>query len=1040
MAESFDRRESSLAMTDRSWRKRPAQIAIPTVHEPQKRVRTSTNSSSDPTSGGNLPSGDSEKKFPGLTGSQGRRIAEQWFDDINEHPKNVPFIDNDPPYYMQKNSSSDENIPAKLARPPNRLAPVGPTAPTRSLLAQMDAHNDNTDDFRSVIDDLTIQNKKLKSKLRKYEKLHCSHLEEEKLFEVRVHGLAASRKRELEETLRSFASSITADSPPAKDNIQKQKAAATAPVDISYKPSSSSTSLSKQQDSAYASMSGQTGASAVHQPDQPTNEGTNHVKRQNVRSFLLDIPENLAPKPSLAMSDRLKTKLVVKRLEQLFTGKGAARKRQDQSHQQQEVSQSAAQADRHHIEAGGRRVWKEGTREAHILSGDADLPVDSMEDVSSGAQRSRGSNEGSRPRSTLGSQNSSSPRSPEQRPTRPLDLDIHRAQIPSDNIEYIRHLGLASPTEGFREDSALDDEWVYLNLLTGMAQLHTLNVTSDFVRKAVSEVSEKFELSPDGSKVRWLGGSDGTRLSSESGDSDGQNLSSVPSLSASKSGSLAEDVSRGDGQGRGVDDPSARPHAGTKRRLVNLQEPTSETNKFQYKPLFFHAADSDESENSGVISDELSSSEGQDFTTGVNSGSNALRDRMAQLQGRRKDDGPIIFYNRAKFCTDLSGDLSNAQTDPSTYSRLTERPIGCISNESDDDGQSKASANSPSSRKSPSTQASGDTTAKYSALDLEDLKSSISDCMSVKGPANTMEASGLGGVRPEDNFIFKVQVRHAGKKKPAARKLISFSKPKGPIRKFLHNVSQESVDAFRKEAASPTASRGVQSEIVSAVKTSLPPSVLPPPSYVCLPFNSSESDEEEEEDQEDSDEVAEGDTRSPSDRNDSRLPQQVHQYPPHPRQVGMLRPPGHFVSHPLSGSNLQSMSSYSKRTTGESDDTSSIDMLAHARVLDPEAIAAREREFERQRREATVNSSRPQSHLAELRNMPTTDSSNTTTITSSHHVLPVPVPVGSSAATAGGGTPLHSSPVLGRQPQDRAEGESDVDSMSVDRNSESSSE
>ncbi len=42
-------------------------------------------------------------------------------------------------------------------------------------------------------------------------------------------------------------------------------------------------------------------------------------------------------------------------------------------------------------------------------------------------------------------QNPDLPDSPDQRPTRPLDLDIHRAQVASDNIDYIRHLGLSSP-------------------------------------------------------------------------------------------------------------------------------------------------------------------------------------------------------------------------------------------------------------------------------------------------------------------------------------------------------------------------------------------------------------------------------------------------------------------------------------------------------------------------------------------------------------------------------------------------------------------
>jgi hypothetical protein len=36
-----------------------------------------------------------------------------------------------------------------------------------------------------------------------------------------------------------------------------------------------------------------------------------------------------------------------------------------------------------------------------------------------------------------------------------------------------------------------------------MAELHTLNVTRDFIRKAVSELSGHYIISTDGQKVRW---------------------------------------------------------------------------------------------------------------------------------------------------------------------------------------------------------------------------------------------------------------------------------------------------------------------------------------------------------------------------------------------------------------------------------------------------------------------------------------------------------------------------------------------------------
>ena len=42
----------------------------------------------------------------------------------------------------------------------------------------MDISSSNGEDFRTVIDDLIVQNQKLKKKPKKYERLHCSHFED----------------------------------------------------------------------------------------------------------------------------------------------------------------------------------------------------------------------------------------------------------------------------------------------------------------------------------------------------------------------------------------------------------------------------------------------------------------------------------------------------------------------------------------------------------------------------------------------------------------------------------------------------------------------------------------------------------------------------------------------------------------------------------------------------------------------------------------------------------------------------------------------
>ena len=313
---------------------------------------------------------------------------ERWFDDTNKNATamhNVSFHDNDPPFYVGKQSSSGGfsacAVPSAVSDSPH-LGP--PTAPTKSLLERLDSNRSSSEGFRSVIDDLTVKNKRLKRKLRKYERLHCSHLQDEKLFEVRIHGLPVHRKRELEETLRQFASSIENDlmEPPGALVPSPLKDAVFTDASALRKPSSTSTLCSKPAlDSAYASMSAeQTGQSNNQQPDKISTDQLvqrTQARQENLKSYLHDILQPPTQKHSMAMSERSKSKEVVKRLEQIFTGKGAASSH-DQSHQQEEISQSAAQIER---KARGQPFAKEGLREALILPPDTELQVDSSSEA-----------------------------------------------------------------------------------------------------------------------------------------------------------------------------------------------------------------------------------------------------------------------------------------------------------------------------------------------------------------------------------------------------------------------------------------------------------------------------------------------------------------------------------------------------------------------------------------------------------------------------------------------------------------------------------
>ena len=811
-----------------------------------------------------------------------------------------------------------------------------------------------------MIDHLTIKNKKLRRKLKRYETLHCSHLQKEKLFEVRVHGLPAHRKRELEQTLRLFASSLeeTPDTPSFSAN-QPPVSLLPDPLPSLHKTSSSSTSYSKPVDSAYASISA-SGQTMNSQSNRHEIKGSERVvqsadsKRQHVKSYLHDIPKGLLPKRSPFMTEKAKQKLVVRRLEQLFTGKGAATKGYNLSLQQQEVSKSAAKADRRASEAGGRLVVTEGVREARILPLNAEFHADPATDEPIIFQPRESTEGGSLP---------SGGGTPDQRPTRPLDLDLSREQIPAENIQYIRHLGIASPMGNAGASPESLGGWVYLNLLMNMAQLHTLNVTLAFVRKSVADVSARLVLSADGRKIRWRGGIEGTKMSSDSDSSTehGKRLTldhgyppaqrhQLEPISVSKPGTDVQSTTNDFSQ-VSLYNSSADVGAGAKCRPIFLGRFNNASN-FHYKPLFYRGSRSEDEGDYGVRDDgSATSSDGADSMNRAESSYQDTQGKEARLgwHGYERESGPIIFYKKALFCTDLSGDPGRASTDDKTYARFTDKPLGRPLYDASTDfsvnGGRRPLLNSHIL--SESVKAGGDspaTSEPYLTIEASDLvhRDEVHDGVA---PAY-MEVSGLGNVQPQDNFVIHVQVQHvkrSGLSSPPAIPRVHFREPvrHTPLRKLdvLRGLHLPSADRSSPQVAA---------KCISAATTILPPSTLPDPSYISLPFSSDNDDEDEDYSQTSEDEVL---------RKCSPM-------------SSLAEADAYQAGHgfPLASSDGSSQES-SYISTSEGSDDSSIDLLAHARVLDPDTIAAQEQEFD----------SNVGLFLAEL-------------------------PAGSSAATAGGGS------------------------------------
>ncbi|KAK3985904.1 putative frequency clock protein [Cladorrhinum sp. PSN332] len=786
--------------------------------------------------------------------------SKKWFDRLNANPAgtyDTGAMDLDPPFFQKETEPTFE-----FSYPPEGLQ-VPP------IHHQAVARSSSADGFRSVIDDLTLQNRRLREELRRLKGIDPPLLKKEKLFEIKVHGLPRRKKRELEATLRDFAANLegSSGSPSQRDQSGRlKKDAMYSSGESRSKHASSSSSHSRPVDSAYASMS--TGPSSYGPQSigrslgRPSAASRAKSSEQKVENYLRDTPDGLLRRHTI-MTDKERKKLVVRRLEQLFTGKISGRN----MHRNQSMSALDAPAP---VSTPAEQVTMgpprnpEAAREARIMpldpsqrkprSGDNESTSNSNGDQTESGGNGNGSGDGNGSGGRSGN-NKSPPTAPlpEQRPTRPRDLDPDRLQIPSENLDYIRHLGqippefLVDPQVDYADVAMDTDGWVYLNLLCNLAQLHIFNVTPSFIRAAVCEKSKKFQLSADGGKIRWRGGVDGTKFSS---DSSGDNSRS-PSTDDT-------DGSNEDGQRKRQRTVQlVKSSTTTKESKFGLQT-SSNSDPFHYKPLF-------------VTRNSTTDTSVEDTTSLPSEG--AVESNADSGSGsKRRQGGAIIYYSGAPFCTDLSGDPG--ESSPTTYMTSTGREVESLESAPRLSMQRTLSGSSLVYR--PLSEARLDIpNTSPTAMDADDapgLTSSDEDspvdeemefpwCDDLDvakfypvGPP--LEACGLGGVMPEDHFALVVTTRRP----------INIQ-----LDKTVVTASRSKAEAIAGRLASMRTSsplpprhtagkfRPVHVEYVKSKLHKFQPVPLPPPVTFIPPFSSdSESSGDEELDYEEPLDIEDG--------------------------------------------------------------------------------------------------------------------------------------------------------------------------------------
>ncbi|KAL8652956.1 MAG: hypothetical protein Q9210_002381 [Variospora velana] len=168
---------------------------------------------------------------------------------------------------------------------------------SHSLLSHLELSENDPNTFREVIDDLTVQNKKLKKHLRRYKRMYRSQLDHEGLFEVRVRNIPPKQKQKLEILLQQFASNVQSSEHESVRDAMHGRNQSVGDTKASQSPSPYGRLL----DSTYASVSTTRGAIKQTPAPPAVSQGQ---KSPDITS----------------VSDRSKQKLIVQRLEGLFLG------------------------------------------------------------------------------------------------------------------------------------------------------------------------------------------------------------------------------------------------------------------------------------------------------------------------------------------------------------------------------------------------------------------------------------------------------------------------------------------------------------------------------------------------------------------------------------------------------------------------------------------------------------------------------------------------------------------------------------------------
>ena len=751
-------------------------------------------------------------------------IPEQWYERLNEigpGAGHIPFDDggyaelraslnakilaDEPPIHLQRPLSNGGSTQSLLKEPvSSQLGENSQPQPlSHSLLSRLELSENDPDTFRDIIDDLTVQNKSLERQLKRFVKTHSIGKEHNGLFEVRIHNLPPDKKHELEAILRNFTATIHSSQYKAGPTL------ATARGQSLHQVSTSSSKLSPPSlpsvqalDSAYASASA-TGVTIPAVPDSSTRPNTDLHKRAHNTALQGDLSEPRLREDSMIL-DRNKQEIVVQKLEQLFD--------EDPGNVQLMDGEDEPLKD--------VPYWPQDEPTAPVVKGTSAHRLD--ESVST--KYGRIGNAGAQPDQCLRTKNFLFPGAPlTNRDLARGNASTESQPSPSpDHLRHLRHLGVASPISDRNPQSSHD--WVYLNLLANVAQLHTLNVTPKFVRQAIYDLSTKLILSDDGRKVRWRGNLKDTGLNPDESHNFATKNHAVPL--ACSPGSSSGEQQQQDGR---VQQPATSYLQDT---ASSGSHPSSTLNKassssLQYRPMFTHRKR--QPAESHCIEDGQS----------VDSDNTSSADDRASMASETKmnnQSAPMIFVDRDPFFLDLSADPPGCdRIDRAPYGRLVEEPLGGHNGPPEMYREPKKRSSyglPPGSEKAIRRGPSLPGSTPSPSLTIYDNDPSPSGHGTMRAEHVQLEASGIGDIQLDDNFAIDVTTEQS------------------PLFQAVPHKDGRALQTFRRSnrliPSCPFGHRRSNQRhrhrLISTKITHLPPSPLPPPSYIYPALSSSSSD------------------------------------------------------------------------------------------------------------------------------------------------------------------------------------------------------